>query len=187
MGNLFFVPSHHDFDKEGIKATKEMLDYDLWPILNYKNETIDLNVIKVYKDAFNALTKLSPCWAKVSMEVDVENQCFRFPKRVWGQVYYEKDCIIQFSHTKKRSPFRVLTEWPEIMNPPCSVNYQGWDVECQKVIDWSSTQSWNNFFKSRIMRLGHSLLMEGAQLVMNAQIKFETSTRVFSVVFELVK
>lgn len=104
-----------------------------------------------------------------------------------GDRFITKKIVLYNSVIQKRSPFRVLTEWPEIMNPPCSVNYQGWDVECQKVIDWSSTENWNNFFKSCIIRLGHSLLMEGAQLVMNAQIKFETSTRVFSVVFELVK
>ena len=31
---LIFVPSHNDFDKEGIVATKEMLDYGLYPFLS---------------------------------------------------------------------------------------------------------------------------------------------------------
>lgn len=143
---LFFVPSHHDFDKEGLEATAEMLNYEKWPLVNYRNEIIDENTQKLYKDAFNALTNIAPFWAKVSMEINKEEKVFMFPKRTWGKIYLYDDFVVRFSHDTRHdnAPFNWIAEWPELTK----IGFV--NDELQKIIDWSSIENWTNFFKGRI-------------------------------------
>lgn len=183
---LFFVPSHHDFDKEGVQATPEMLDHNLWALVNSNGEKVDPNVLKIYKDAFNGLSQIHPFWAKVSMEIDLNKKCFLFPKRVWAQIYHGENCIIHLSHHTQydNAAFNGLTEWPEIVNYQSSPNYQGADLEFKKLMNWSSIQNWEKFFKIRISKFGQDLLKECSALITEVDNKIRTGQNILYALYE---
>lgn len=148
---LVFVPSHHDFNLDGIEYTEEM---DSWPILNSRKERVRPEIEKLYKDAFKGLSQLNYFWMKISMMVDIENKYFRFPHRTWGIVYLNERAICQFSHDSRvdNSAFHSLYRWPELISFPSDPEYLGEDKEDDKVDNWSSPDNWTELIVNRIKK-----------------------------------
>jgi len=124
---LFFVPSHHHFEEDGMEITKEMIE---WPIMNSEGP-INEEMHKIYKDAFFALLQISPFHSKVSMEVDMKNKCFKFPKRTWGVIYLRAGGrVVSFSHdTRSNGAFNSISDWPEIGDLKSFLPVKGEDTE----------------------------------------------------------
>lgn len=177
--SLKFVPSHHDFDQGGVAVTWEMIA--TWPIRNSQDKEIDPIVAKIYKDAFNALRHIGSFQVKVSMEVDVKNRCFRLPKRVWSQISLNNETILGISHDSRvdTAAHRSLFDWPEIMNFPSWGTYAGDEKETQKVIDWSSPENWEKFFRDRIKYKAIGEYTDAKDKLNNAQRQIDFFQKLF--------
>jgi hypothetical protein len=162
--NLYFVPNHHSFYVGMTRATEEMLDYNLWPIFDSSDKPASLEYVKTYKDAFNAMLSLSKFSFVVSMEINVDAKKMILPKRVWGRVCLGdfEICVLQFSHDTRvgNLAFRSLLDWPEKTNIPSLKTYEGVDVEFQKIINWSSVENWETFFRERISKVANNLMAD---------------------------
>jgi|GEM_PF-2400165 len=155
---LLLVPTHHDFDSSGIPFEEKMLQ---WIILTPSKKEFDKTLSTIYGRVFEALTKIHPFEAKISMGVSVEEKRLLHPKRVWGKIYFNNECIITFSHYTRihDRPFYSIISWPEMDNFPHSTGKELSD-NIDKIIDilflWSVDQ-WTEFFKQRIMTMANEL------------------------------
>jgi len=146
---LILVPSHHDFEnvKEvGVVFKSEMLK---WPIVDHEEKLWPQVLQIIYKDAFEALTNISPFNAVVSMGVDLKNKKFIDPKRTWGMIYLKQNPILYFSHDTRpgNRAFYSLLDWPQINND-------------NDVIAWSSVDAWVKFFRGRIQKKANEMIQQ---------------------------
>lgn len=148
---LVLVPTHNDFDKDGVLYRDEMLS---WPMVNAKLQRIDLGLEKVYKDALTGLTQIHPFSAKVSLGVTFSSKHFTFPYRTWGVIYLNEKKVISFSHDTRvdNCPHKTILDWTEMMNFPSEENYEGEEKEREKVKKWSSASNWVLFYREQILK-----------------------------------
>lgn len=141
---LRLVPSHHDFDKQGLIFTEEMLK---WPIFaNYidRKDIENGSLLNVHRNVFKGLTQIYPFESKVSIEADPAIKAFIFSTRTWGEIYFENECILRFSHDTRKDncPFVCLTQWPELECDP--------ETNIEILNSWTADM-WEAFFKGRIL------------------------------------
>lgn len=155
--NLLFVPSHHHFGMGGIPFTEEMLE---WPFYGDRGELTGAEydeMVTSHRNAFQGVVALPGLAMEMSLEVNLHEKRFSFPKRVWGIIHITEKETLQFSHDSRHNnyPFNSLCHWPEWHEIPMS--NAKWD-EIWKRLSELSVEDWEQFFRSRIMKKSDELV-----------------------------